>query len=126
MHNCAIIPAGSNPTGLKPAPGTGPFVFKSIVPNETTEFSRFDQYWEKDEQTGDRLPYLDKVYLKKIVDDTVRWTALRAGDLDYVSTPPPNILAKAMLEKPVPGIFMDWEPVGNNWIFLNVTEAPSG
>lgn len=49
--------------------------------------TRFDQYWEIDERTGDRLPYLDSVFAKKIVDPTVRWTALRAGDLDYIVDP---------------------------------------
>ena len=73
---------------MKPAPGTGPFVFKSFVPNETTELTRFDQYWEIDEKTGDRLPYLESIFAKKIVEPTVRWTALRAGDLDYIADPP--------------------------------------
>ena len=124
VHNCSIIPAGWEPTGMKPAPGTGPFVFKSIVPNETTEFTRFDQYWEYDDKTGDRLPYLNNILLRKIVDATVSWSALRAGDLDYVSTPPLNIIAKAILEKPVPGIFMDYDTPGNNWIWFNVSKPP--
>jgi peptide/nickel transport system substrate-binding protein len=124
VHNCAIIPAGWEPTGMKPAPGTGPFVFKSIAPNETTEFTRFDRYWEYDDKTGDRLPYLDGVHLRKIVDATVSWTALRAGDIDYTSTPPLNVMAKAMLEKPVPGIFMDYDTPGNNWIWFNVSKPP--
>ena len=65
---------------MNPAPGTGPFKFKSFVPNETIEFTRNDQYYEFDEKTGDGLPYLDSVLVKKIVEETVRWTALRAGD----------------------------------------------
>ncbi len=124
VHNCAIIPSGWEPTGMKPAPGTGPFVFKTIVPNETTEYTRFDKYWEYDDRTGDRLPYLDSIHLRKIADATVSWSALRAGDLDYVSTPPLNIMAKAMLDKPVPGIFMDYDTPGNNWIWFNVSKPP--
>ena len=124
VHTCAIIPAGWEPTGMKPAPGTGPFVFKSIMPNDSTEYTRFDQYWEVDEKTGDRLPYLDGVHLKKVVDDTVRLNALRAGDLDFITNPLPNIMAKAVLEKPIPGIFMDYELVGPNSICFNVTKPP--
>ena len=124
VHNCAIIPAGSEPTGTKPAPGTGPFVLKTFVPKQTTEFTRFDKYWEIDEKTGDRLPYLESIYVKKVLDDGVRFNALRAGDLDYIATPPLNIMAKAVLEKPFPGIFMDYESVGNNWIFFNVSKPP--
>jgi peptide/nickel transport system substrate-binding protein len=123
-YNCAIIPAGWEPTGMKPAPGTGPFVLKSFVPNETIELTRFDQYWSVDETTGDRLPYLDAIYTKKIVDATVRWTALRAGDLDCAYGPPEKIVAAAILEKPIPDIHMDYELVGNGWLWFNVTKPP--
>jgi peptide/nickel transport system substrate-binding protein len=124
LHNCSIIPAGWEPTATKPAPGTGPFVFKSFVPNETTEFTRFDQYWEIDEKTGDRLPYVDSLYVKKIVDDTVRFTALRTGEIDGIAVPPMNIVAKAVQEKPIPGIFMDYDFPGSPWFYFNVTKPP--
>lgn len=121
---CPVLPAGWEPTPTKPAPGTGPFVFKSFVPNETVELTRFNQYWEVDEKTGDRLPYVDHLYVKKIVDETVRLTALRAGDVDFVEVPPLNVLAKAVLEKPIPGIVMYNHYAGNPWIYFNVTKPP--
>jgi peptide/nickel transport system substrate-binding protein len=124
LTNCAIIPAGWEPSGTNPAPGTGPFVFKAFVPNETTEFTRFDQYWEVDEKTGDRLPYVDRIFVQKIVDDVVRFAALRAGDVDAVSGPPFNIVAKALNEKPIPGIVIGENYAGNMWICFNVTKAP--
>jgi len=123
-HTCSILPAGSQPTPMKPAPGTGPFIFKSFVPNETTEFTRFDQYWEYDDKTGDRLPYLDGIHVRKVVDESIRFAGLRAGDLDFAATPPLNIVAKAVLEKPIPGIFIDYELVGNPWIWFNLTKPP--
>jgi len=122
--NCPIIPAGWEPTGMKPAPGTGAFVFKAIVPNETVEFTRFDQYWEVDEKTGNRLPYLDSIYVKKIVDPTVRWTALKAGDIDYTPDPPRKVIIEA-LKTPVPGVVVVMtQPVGNTWIWFNVKKPP--
>ena len=124
LTNCAIIPAGWEPTGMKPAPGTGPFVFKSFVPNETTEFTRFGQYWEVDEKTGDRLPYLDAIFVQKIVDDVVRFAGLRAGDVDCVSGPPFNIVAKALNEKQIPGIVIGENYAGNIWLSFNVTKPP--
>jgi len=124
VMNCPIIPAGWEPTGMKPAPGTGPFVFKSIVPNETVELTRFDQYWEVDGKTGDRLPYLDSIFVKKIVDPVVRWTALRAGDLDYIPDPPRKACVEAM-KNPVPGIVtVMTQPVGNTWMWFNVKKPP--
>ena len=124
VMNCPIIPAGWEPTPMKPAPGTGPFVFKSIVPNETVEFTRFDQYWEVDEKTGNRLPYLDSIYVKKIVDPVVRWTALRAGDMDYIQDPPKKAAVEAM-KNPVPGVVVVMtQPVGVQWIYFNTQKPP--
>jgi ABC-type dipeptide transport system, periplasmic component len=109
---------------MKPAPGTGPFVFKSIVPNETTEMTRFDQYWEVDPKTGNRLPYLDSIYIKKIVDEMVRWNALKAGDLDYITAPPQNIVAQE-IKKATPGIVtVNPDPLGCTWVYFNVTKPP--
>ena len=124
IQDCPIIPADWQPTGTKPAPGTGPFVLKSYVPNETTEFDRFDQYWEKDEKTGDRLPYLDGIHVKKIVDDMVRWIALRAGDLDYINSPDRKAVIQEK-KKPTPGIVVELaNTVGGRWIVFNVTKPP--
>ncbi len=124
IQNCPIIPAGWEPTGTKPAPGTGPFVFKSFVPNETTEHTRFDKYWEIDEKTGDRLPYLDGVYIKKITDEQVRWTALRAGDLDYINCPPRNIVLDET-KKPTAGVKVVMpQPVAFTSIIFNTSKPP--
>jgi peptide/nickel transport system substrate-binding protein len=76
IQNCPIIPAGWEPTGVKPAPGTGPFVFKSFVPNETT---------------GNRLPYVDSIHVKK------SWRRASAGrrcglEIWITSTARPRIL----------------------------------
>jgi peptide/nickel transport system substrate-binding protein len=124
IQNCPIIPAGWEPTGMKPAPGTGPFVFKAFVPNETTDLTRFDKYWEVDEKTGDRLPYLDSIYIKKIVDETVRWTALRAGDLDYINCPPRNIVLDET-KKQTPGMVTVMpQPVAYVAMIFNVAKPP--
>ncbi len=124
IRNCPIIPAGWEPTGMKPAPGTGPFVFKSFFPNETTEFTRFDHYWEIDENTGDRLPYLDGIYVKKVAEDIIRWTALRASDFDYIQNPPRKV-AVDEATKPTPGVIVVIpQPVGCIWIYFNVTRPP--
>ena len=124
IQNCPIIPADWEPTPTKPAPGTGPFVFKSIVVNETTELTRFDQYWEVDEKTGDRLPYLESVYCKKILDPTVRWAGLRAGDLDYIQDPPRKVSVDTA-KSPVPGVVLTLpQPVGNTWIWFNLSKPP--
>jgi len=124
ITTCPIIPAGWEPTPTKPAPGTGPFVFKSFVPNESTELTRFDKYWEFDDKTGDRLPYLDGIIVKKIVEETVRWTALRAGDLDYIQHPPARVVLQEQ-KTPTPGVVVILpNPVGNCLIYFNVSKPP--
>lgn len=124
IQTCPIIPTGWEPTGMKPAPGTGPFVFKSFVPNEATELTRFDQYWEFDEKTGDRLPYLGGIHIKKIVDETVRWIALRTGDLDYINLPPRKVVLDE-LKKPTPGVVTVMpQPVAYVAIIFNTSKPP--
>lgn len=124
IQDCPIIPAGWEPTGTKPAPGTGPFVLKSFVPNETSEFSRFDQSWEVDEKTGDRLPYLEGIHVRKIVDEMVRWTALRAGDLDWIINPPYKTALLAR-EEAQPGVVVArTQPAGNVFIYFNMSKPP--
>ncbi len=123
VQNCAIIPKDSQPTGIKPAPGTGPFVFKEFHPNETLEVTRFGNYHFIDEKTGDRLPRADAVWLKKMPDETVRLAALRAGDVDFIETPPLNKIAEE-LKNPTPGITINYDMPGNNAIWFNVSKPP--
>ena len=122
--HCPIIPAGVEPTGMKPAPGTGPFKFKSFVPNETIEVTRFDQYWEVDRETGNRLPYLDSIHIRKIIDPSIRWTALRAGDIDFTLDPNRKMVLDTKKD-PLPGISVIFRaPGGNQWMFINVAKPP--
>lgn len=60
-----------------PAPGTGPFKWVDWKPGSWIRWERFDGY---------RLPgkpYLDAVTSIRASEDTVRYTALRTGELDY-------------------------------------------
>ena len=67
--------------------GTGPFEFVEWKPRQYVKLKRFKNYWMKD-KNGKQLPYVDEVILKPITDDTVRYTALRTGDVDWVWTLP--------------------------------------
>jgi peptide/nickel transport system substrate-binding protein len=79
-----VVPKGSVPSGrgtrLKEyPPGTGPFVMTDYKPNQVISFKRFDQYWQKG------IPYLDGIEFRIISDPTVRFTALRTGDVDIMT-----------------------------------------
>jgi peptide/nickel transport system substrate-binding protein len=60
--------------------GTGPFAFKSWVPNSQLETVKYKNYWRKD-SSGTQLPYLDAITFKPITDHTTRDAAMDAGNI---------------------------------------------
>jgi len=79
----SVIPKGSIKS-IKPSeypPGTGPFRFTEWKPRQRIVFDLNKDYW------GTK-PYLDRVILRPIRNSTVRFTALRAGDVDIIERTP--------------------------------------
>ncbi|MCK4397730.1 MAG: hypothetical protein KAV25_01920 [Methanophagales archaeon] len=62
--------------------GTGPFKFEEIIPLETLEVVRNEQYW------GDG-PKLEKLIIKTIFDPQTKVMALEAGEVDLIYNVPP-------------------------------------
>jgi peptide/nickel transport system substrate-binding protein len=58
--------------------GTGPFKIAAIEGTTKIQLDKNEDYW----QAG--LPYLDAIEITPIPDDTVRETALRSGEVDWV------------------------------------------
>jgi ABC-type transport system substrate-binding protein len=89
-----IVPSGSVPTGKQDVPGfppgTGPFIFKDYKPAREIAFVRNGNYWRKG------LPYLDEIVLKPVLEDQVRFTGVRAGDLDIIERTPYSFVAKVL------------------------------
>jgi peptide/nickel transport system substrate-binding protein len=117
----SVIPQGSVEEGVEKSPkyppGTGPFKFVEWVPSQRIVFERFADYW------GHKAN-LDRVVLRPIPDDTVRFTALRAGDVDIVErTPYPWV--KQLLDGKIKGITAS-EAVYADYraIFFNVADPP--
>jgi ABC-type transport system substrate-binding protein len=81
----SAIPKESLTEGMrKPTtfpPGTGPFKFVEWLPGQRIVFDRFGDYW------GQKA-YVDRVIMKEIGDNTVRFTALQAGDVDMIERTP--------------------------------------
>jgi ABC-type transport system substrate-binding protein len=90
----AIVPARSVPGGKLDLPGfppgTGPFAFKEYKPAREIAFVRNKNYWRKG------LPYLDELVLKPVLEDQVRFTAVRAGDVDIIERAPYSFIAKIL------------------------------
>jgi peptide/nickel transport system substrate-binding protein len=64
--------------------GTGPFKITEVQGTTRLVMEKHEDYWQEG------LPYLDKIELVPIPDDTVRETALRGGEVDWVLTIAPQ------------------------------------
>ncbi len=100
IQSFSVIPKGSLQGGIeKPAlfpAGTGPFKFVEWKPQQQIVFERFDDYW------GQKA-YVDKLVLRPISSAVVRFTALRAGDVD-IAEDTPREWAKQIVDGKVKGI----------------------
>ncbi|MBI1963080.1 MAG: ABC transporter substrate-binding protein [Candidatus Rokubacteria bacterium] len=73
--------------------GTGPFRFVEWVKDDHLTLRRFDGYWEKG------LPHLDEVVYRPIPDSSVRFTAIRTGQVDFMHQIAPKDVAPAKAER---------------------------
>ena len=75
----AQLDAGKPASSTQPI-GTGPFIQQEWIPDNHWVGTRNPNYWRTD-ASGTRLPYLDSVEFKPVVDPQTRLAALLAGDL---------------------------------------------
>ncbi len=105
---------------LKPfKAGTGPFILTEAVKNDHYTLEKNPDWWGKDKD-GNKLPYLDKIIVKPIIDADVRLTNLRTGDLQVINS---------LNGKDVPAVQSDptltYQQVGSfSWNSLVPNEAP--
>ena len=70
---------------LKPfKAGTGPFILTEAVKNDHYTLERNADWWGKDDK-GNKLPFLDKIIVKPILDGDVRLTNLRTGQAQVLN-----------------------------------------
>jgi peptide/nickel transport system substrate-binding protein len=110
-HNGAILPKHiyegvdltSKGAGVAPV-GTGAFTLGEVVPGQTYTLERNDDYWQEG------LPHLDRVVGKIISSTASATSAIRAGEIDYMSPVAAN--AANQLEK-VEGVKVEAESQGS-------------
>jgi peptide/nickel transport system substrate-binding protein len=73
--------------------GAGPFQFVEWVKDDHLKLKRFDGYWDKDKV------YLDEVVYRPIPDSSVRFTAMRTGQIDFMHQIHPKDIAAARTER---------------------------
>ncbi len=85
MVSKAVVTAMGADFTLKPfKAGTGPFILTEAVKNDHYTLEKNPNWWGKDTD-GSKLPYLDKITVRPIIDPDVRLTNLRTGDAQVIN-----------------------------------------
>ena len=81
------------------------------------KLSRFKEYWKKGK------PYVDEVVFRFIPEETVRYTALRAGDVDVADELPPQVMTELKGSAPK-GFQVVGIPGGSFMVLMMNTRRP--
>jgi peptide/nickel transport system substrate-binding protein len=96
--------------------GTGPFKIAEVEGTTRLVLEKHADYWQEG------LPYLDSVEIVPIPDDTVRETALRGGEVDWVLTIAPQNYESLDQD---PNVVVASAPqLSYDYLGVNVTEPP--
>ncbi len=118
LYYCSIIPAGTEAKEGTPPPGTGPFQFVEHKMNDSMKLKKFPQYWEKG------LPYVDEIIFKPIVEDTVRYTALRTGEIQWANTIPFPEVERAIKNPPKDTVVVEGPTQSVFYFIVNCKRPP--
>jgi peptide/nickel transport system substrate-binding protein len=98
-------------------PGTGPFKFSEWKSRQHLVFERHGDYW------GHKA-FVDRLVFRPIAQETVRMTALRAGDVDMVEAAPYEWI-RQIIDGKLKGIgFFESAEAGFRVLMFNVPAAP--
>lgn len=116
----AAKPASSN----QPI-GSGPFIQKEWIPDNRWVGTKNPNYWRSDDK-GNKLPYLDSVEFRPIVDPQTRVSALLSGDINMMQTTDWPSLDKLQNEAAAGNIQFagDHGETEESFILFNTSKAP--
>jgi peptide/nickel transport system substrate-binding protein len=119
--NQRAVEAAGKDYGKKAAIGTGPFRFVEWIENDRIVLERNPEYWETDANEN-RLPYLDKVIVKLVPEESTALAALTTGEVDGYNRVPYQF-ANTLRENPNLTVYT---LTGGNYVRLglNVTRSP--
>ena len=105
---------GRNPVG------TGPFKFVEWKEGDYILLEKNPNYWESD--GGSKLPYLDKVMIKFIIEPSTLVAAVKTGEVDGINSVSPQFVGD-LRRDPKLNVFT---AVGGNWrcMHFNMAKEP--
>jgi len=108
--------AGKDLTDKANVNGTGPFKFESWEPNQRLVLTANKDYWQKD------LPYLDKIELRVLPQESSILAGLRAGEINFAVLNDPTV---ATLIKSGSGVTLTRTPaLAYHVLQLNASRKP--
>jgi peptide/nickel transport system substrate-binding protein len=101
--------------------GTGPFKFVEWKESDFITLERFPNYWDTD-AAGGKLPYLDRVLIKFIIEPSTLVAALKTGEVDGINNVSPQFVADLRKD---PKLTVS-TAVGGNWrcLHMNLAKEP--
>jgi peptide/nickel transport system substrate-binding protein len=102
--------------------GSGPMTFVEWLTGDRITLKKWDKYWENGED-GQPLPYLDGVVMRVIVDEAVRVTEIRTGNLDVTANVEPRNHTVIRSDPKLELIEYPWIGLVN-YIIFNVEKEP--
>jgi peptide/nickel transport system substrate-binding protein len=135
----AVVPAVSIPSNVMHYPtrlmapdafdtaaehpiGAGPFKFVSWTRNSEARMVRFENYWETDAE-GHSLPYLDAIVGKIKRENSVRLTALRTGQVQFINTMAQADIERFKETQSAKYSLWEWHR-GGNFVVFNFRRGP--
>jgi ABC-type transport system substrate-binding protein len=117
----SVVPKESLPEGISKLdrfpPGTGPFKVVEWQPGQRFLFERFNDYW------GHKA-FVDRLILRTIPDNVIRFTAVQTGDVDMIEYTPFEWV-KQVVDGKVKGLHLVKAPYASfRRIVFNVAAPP--
>ena len=119
--NAAVFAPESDKAGgadWRNAVGTGPFIFTDYVSGSSATFTRNPNYWDTTTVNGKtyQMPFIEKLILPVIPDQSVQLAALRSAKLDWWPRVPYTY--KDTLKSSSPALIQTPYPSGDVTIFV--------
>jgi peptide/nickel transport system substrate-binding protein len=101
--------------------GTGPFKFAEWKEGDYILLEKNPSYWEQD-SAGGKLPYLDRVLIKIIVEPSTLVAALKTGEVDLINYAAPQFMGDLRKDPKLTAL----TAVGGNWrcFHFNLAKEP--